>query len=102
MTRPAYARPVLELVFCEGSWASTASPWHVRATHGQVFPGGGAPGGALCGRDLAGGWDLPDVEVTVDRVASLRDTPHGARPGVCGRCADAATATLTRAGRSGE
>lgn len=48
--------------FCESSWATSLSPWHIRALTkiGPKF-GGGADTDALCGRKVA--WDL-DVVIT--------------------------------------
>ena len=57
-----------EYVFCEPVWASTTSHEHIRIVPGdQLKIGGGITEPALCGFDLARGWDIP-TGVTEQRV----------------------------------
>lgn len=53
----------VKIVWCETPWASTTSPHHLRlvAPGEEPAPGGGLHATTLCGRDLAGGWDLRDL-----------------------------------------
>lgn len=75
------------LAFCETSGASILSPVHIREIGVEgVLLGGGISGRALCGRDLALGWDLdpttmPVSEGHIDTSVDLNPT--------CARCADA-------------
>ena len=57
-----------EYAFCEPVWASTSSREHIRVvTDGVLHLGGGIDVPALCGFDLARGWDVP-TGVTERRV----------------------------------
>lgn len=57
-----------EYAFCEPVWATTSSREHIREVPGdQLKLGGGITEPALCGFDLAGGWDIP-TGVTEQRV----------------------------------
>lgn len=84
------------LAFCEGSWATDVGPWHVReVTDGVLYPGGGVPNPALCGRDLRRGWDLPRVTVDAVTVSRLANAPRErGRPAAL--CPARATAVETR------
>lgn len=69
--------------YCETVTAGPSTPWHIRL-RGQgapLLPGGGISGPAACGRDLAGGWDIPGRGVSTTDLASLDAA-------VCQRCAD--------------
>lgn len=85
--------------FCEPSWASTSSREHIRIVErGEVKLGGGIKTSALCGFDLAHGWDLPG-DVTAQRVelgliAECNPT--------CPDCARIWRATTTRGEQSAE
>ena len=74
------------LAWCETSTAGALTPNHLRAlTPGEALrTGGGLFIQALCGRDLAGGWDLAfaDPHHVADR---LERQPETAR--VCIACA---------------
>ena len=85
------------LAFCEHSMAGPTSPEHIRRVGPEgLLPGGGAPGTALCGRDLLRGWDLPQPPVTAEAVHRLRSPRAGdGRVFLCGGCADAALAIIT-------
>lgn len=62
-----------ELSFCETVTAGPRTPWHIRRrNHDEPLkPGGGLFVEALCGRDLRGGWDLPNAAVTDEAIARL-------------------------------
>lgn len=74
--------------WCETAAAGPRSVVHVRALGAEetLKEGGGLRVGAVCGRDLAGGWDV--AETTRDEVlASAARTTETGR--TCPRCADA-------------
>lgn len=75
---------------CEGSFASPTSLVHLRtlADGEELQTGGGLRVSTLCGRDLAGGWDVRVVTIAeVDRLAgAMRPGQPGA---ICPRCAGA-------------
>ena len=76
------------LAFCETVHATPISVEHLRVVGPEgLMLGGGAPGAALCGRDLAQGWDLqrPVTDETVARLTTPDDTGRGA---LCAACAD--------------
>lgn len=56
-----------ELSFCEPVWATTSSLEHIRLLDGPRRLGGGIEGVALCGFDLARGWDIQG-DVTAERI----------------------------------
>lgn len=65
--------------YCEIQGAGPHSPMHIRRLDGDsIRPGGGIRSAALCGINLGGGWDLPDIDVT--------DAPND--PHVCVGCAN--------------
>jgi hypothetical protein len=51
--------PTVDYAFCEPVWATTSSRTHIRLVEGGRKLGGGIDSPALCGFDLARGWDLP-------------------------------------------
>lgn len=76
------------LAFCETVHATPSSVEHLRTVGPEgLMLGGGAPGAALCGRDLALGWDLqrPVTAETVARLTTPDDTGRGA---LCAACAE--------------
>jgi hypothetical protein len=74
-----------EYAFCEPVWATTRSREHIREVPGdQLKVGGGIDKPALCGFDLAGGWDIPRL---IDELAVRRGLRAECNP-VCPRCAD--------------
>lgn len=76
--------------FCESVHATPDSPVHLRAIGPEgLKPGGGIPTPALCGRDLHGGWDIPDDQVTAARVTALLE--HTGPGRLCPSCATAYT-----------
>lgn len=81
-TAPAFA-------FCEPSWATTESREHIRQVGPEgLLPSGGIPEPALCGQDLAKGWDLP-AEVTAETVHALASPRDGdGRVFLCTPCAE--------------
>lgn len=85
---PEVAAPTLS--YCETAGASTYTPIHVRVVGPEgLKTGGGAPGAALCGRELRFGWDLRLV--TVDQLRTDRVDPDPNWPGhTCRGCRDAA------------
>jgi hypothetical protein len=88
--------PAVTLAYCETSSATVFSPHHVRVVGPEgLKTGGGAPGAALCGRDLRNGWDLR--ETTATELASDRVGPDRNHPGhTCRGCRDAALALVER------
>lgn len=89
-------KPTLTLAYCETSSATTFSPHHVRVVGPEGLKlGGGAPGSALCGRDLRHGWDVR--EVSRDELVSARVDRDPDWPGhTCRACRDEALALLDR------
>ncbi len=87
----------MRLSLCETVTAGPLASNHVRVVGPEGLKlGGGAPGAALCGRDLAKGWDLR--EINAQEIHRLSQSINDAgRPWVCRPCADAALA-LTGAG----
>lgn len=78
-------RPVtLGYAFCEPSWATTSSREHIREVLDGLRLGGGITEPALCGADLAGGWDLI-TPVNTERVR--RGLSAECNP-TCRDCAD--------------
>lgn len=80
---------MVQFAFCEPSWATAESPEHIREVGPEgLMPGGGVPVAALCGRDLAKGWDLAGAVTpeTVQALASPRD--GDGRVFLCPPCAD--------------
>lgn len=58
-----------EFSFCEGVWASSFSPWHIRQlTAAGKKLGGGADTKSLCGREMS--WDL-ETEIGEHRLSVL-------------------------------
>lgn len=61
----------LQFAYCEPVAAGALAPWHVRRLDGDTIrPGRGITGRALCGRDLTGGWDIPDAPVTLETIGT--------------------------------
>lgn len=86
--RPMSARtPTTARSFCETVTARALAPWHIRERDAAepLKPNGGLFTQALCGRDLAGGWDLPAPQPTPEQIDRLGNA-------VCRGCADAARA----------
>jgi hypothetical protein len=79
-------KPV-RLALCETMHAGPLASNHVRQLGPEGLKlGGGIPGAALCGRDLAKGWDLR--ETTAEEVSRLAKSINDAgRPWVCRACA---------------
>ena len=68
----------LPFAYCEPATAGPLALWHVRRLDGDTIrPGRGITGSALCGRDLRGGWDIPDAPVTAETIGNQ----------ICDRCA---------------
>jgi hypothetical protein len=88
------AKPTATLAYCETSSATVLSPHHVRVVGPEgLKTGGGAPGSALCGRNLRHGWDIR--ETTAAELASDRVEPDRNHPGhTCRGCRDAALAPV--------
>lgn len=88
--------PRTALSFCETVTAGPLSPWHIRQRPADepLKPGGGVFTTALCDRNLNGGWDIENVEVTTETLDRLQDADRN-RPGVCLRCAVRATPIVT-------
>ena len=86
--------------FSEPVW-QTGSRWHIRlvSADGARFPHGGlaSDAAALCGLELARGWDLSPA-VTVEFVRGLQARNESAGPdgqAVCGGCAAAYLAVVS-------
>lgn len=92
-----HSAPVVTLAYCETSSATVFSPFHVRVVGDEgLKTGGGAPGSALCGRDLRRGWDVR--EVTAAELAETRVDPEPDWPGhTCRGCRDEALRPLGEA-----
>ncbi|WP_449651901.1 hypothetical protein [Tessaracoccus sp.] len=89
---PAAAVPLF--AFCEPVNALPMGREHLRLVGDEGFKfGGGAPGLALCGRDLMLGWDL-ERAVTVEVVTDLSSPRAG--DGHVWLCPDCATGYLGR------
>jgi len=68
--------------FCEPPH-QTGTRWHIRANEGVRYVNGGIPKGhgtALCGLDVAGGWDIA-TDVSAQVVRALLDRNRDARTG---------------------
>lgn len=87
-TRKTIAEPVT-YAYCEPTWATPLSKEHIRKVGPEgLMLGGGVPGEALCGRDLARGWDVPrNVDHTSALVLSSPRLGDG-RVFLCPVCAD--------------
>lgn len=83
-------QPATTLAFCEPSWATPYSSEHIRLLDGPRRLGGGIKSPALCGFDLANGWDLQG-EVTRERIE--RGIQAETNP-TCADCAREALAML--------
>lgn len=82
------------LSLCETVTAGPLASNHVRRVGPEGLKlGGGAPGAALCGRDLAKGWDLRVADAASIRRGAETVNDAG-RPWVCRPCADEALTIL--------
>lgn len=65
----------IQFSFCEPSGASTLSKEHIRRVGPEgIKPGGAIPGPALCGHDVSGGWDIPNLPVTPSNFDTAAET----------------------------
>lgn len=76
------------VAYCEGSWVTSNTPWHIRElTAAGPKPGGGADTSTLCGRDLRGGWDITRPVEDAPEVLRLSEHVVNGHPVVCPACA---------------
>ena len=91
--------PLPTLSWCETSLATTWSSQHLRVV-GPEGPRlhGGAPGAALCGRDLRFGWDLRSA--SLESIRKARTMLSGLPGSPCRKCVDAAWDRLVEGWRT--